>query len=151
MVAPRIDGARERLARVDVGPHRVGDPEDDRREDERDDGCREHADARLVLRVGVVDGDVDDEQRDREADAAQRGAAGEAVEGQSGAELAEFQQLHERRRSEDAEELADDESDDDAPGEGGGQRAWPRISGLSTTPALARANSGRITYATYGA
>ena len=117
MVALRVDRARERLARVQVGAHGIRDPEDHRRDQEGDDGCREHADPRLVLRRGVVDREVDDEEGDREADAAQRGAAGDAVEREARPELAEPEQAQHGGGAEDADELADDEADDDAPGQ----------------------------------
>jgi hypothetical protein len=88
------------------------DSEDDRREHQGDDGCREHTHPRPVLRELVVDREVDDEQRDGESDPAQRGAAEDAIEGESRPELAEPQAPEERARSEDADKLADIHGDE---------------------------------------
>jgi hypothetical protein len=137
------------LTGVVVGAHGIRDPEDDRREHEGDDRCRQHTHSRFVLRELVVDREVDDEQLDGESDSAQRGAAEDAIEGESCSGLAEPRTPGERTRTEDAEELADDQAHDDSH-----VRVEPaasvRISGLSVTPALASANSGRMTCATYG-
>ena len=123
VIALVVHRAGEGLTRVLVGAEGIRDAEDERRDQERDDGCREHAHPRLVLRGGVVDRQVDDEERDREADAAEGCASGDAVEGETRSELADAQDAKDRRGAEHPDELADDQAHDDAPREGRGHRA----------------------------
>ncbi len=142
MVAGGIDRAHEGLTRLHSGAHGVGDPEHDRGRHEGDDRGDEHAHACFVLRRRAVDGDVDDEERDREADAAQQAPAGNPVEGEPGTELAGAESAHERGSPEHAEELPHRQADDDAPRERGGHRAGEDL-GTDDHPGVREGEQGQ--------
>ena len=117
VVALHVDRTREPCADGHGRPHSVGHGEDRPAERERDDGCREHAHAREILCLGVLDRESHDEERDGEADARERRAAGDAGHRQARGQAAEAEPQHERGRTGDADELADDEARHDAPRE----------------------------------
>ena len=83
--------------------------------DEGDDRRRDDADARLVLPGGFADRDVDDEKRNGETDSGQRRAACDPAQPKPRCQLPESGAAHEPRRTGDADELAKDQTGDDAP------------------------------------
>lgn len=95
-----------------------GELEADDADERGQTGPGKDADARIGLGDRVGDREVDDEERDREADAGEHGTRRDVSGSQGLGELADVQTASEHRRPEDADELADDEAGDDTPRQG---------------------------------
>ena len=103
----------DRLGRAEP----VGDTEHRPAEHESQHRRRQHTDAGLILALGFGDRDVDDEQRDGEADSGQCGAAGDAPQRQPRHQNTQPAATHEPGGGGDADELAQHQPGDDAPGQ----------------------------------
>ena len=116
MVALGVDRGVELDGRAPpvVTAQRVADPEHHPAQRGRQHRRREHADPGLVGELGVVEGEVDDEQRDGEPDARQRGAAGELPAREARRQPPEAQPDRGPDAEQDAQQLAQHETRDDA-------------------------------------
>ena len=112
---------------------------------------REHPDPCLVLQRRVVEGQVDDEQRDRETDAGESRTTAQLLVGRGPvAARPTASRPHRAAPEQDADELAEHQPGDHAPGEPGGRRRRER-SADRDTPALASAKSGQHDQRDHGA
>ena len=117
VVALRVDRSAEvrREGRVALAEETGGEAEGEPAGEARQCGGHQDADACLVLQPRRLEGEADDQQRHREADAGER-TAGQGVAQADALRQPPPAEAHARPRAgEDAEGLADDEAEHDAP------------------------------------
>ena len=117
VVARRVDRSAEvrREGRVALAEETGGEAEGEPAGEARQRGGHQDADACLVLQPRRLEGEADDQQRHREADAGER-TAGQGVAQADALRQPPPAEAHARPRAgEDAEGLADDEAEHDAP------------------------------------
>jgi hypothetical protein len=109
--------ARLQLGDPPVGP--VAQPQHDRGQRRGEQRPDEDGELDVVVAVGAgAEGELADEQRDREADAREQGETEHVGPGEAAVELGAGEPRKDPRGSEDPDDLAHDESEDHADGDG---------------------------------